>query len=112
MSYDDCCLKYVRKVSRSIKIHAVDYRRQEADGGCNINAVMYGNKLTKTRDSCLDCLLLVATRNVRLFSLLFSSFIMRKGHVLCTNPKHGWVIELVKKLDKKKVRDGQRVGDY
>lgn len=100
------------KVSKNIKKHAVDYRKQVPDGGCNIPAVMYVNKLTKTRDSCLDCLLLVAARNVRLFSLLSSSFIMRRGRVLCTNPKDGWVTDLVKKLDRKKAKKEQRVGDY
>uniref|UniRef100_A0A8C8DY72 Chemokine (C-C motif) ligand 25a n=1 Tax=Oryzias sinensis TaxID=183150 RepID=A0A8C8DY72_9TELE len=41
VSYDDCCLKYVRKLSRSTQKHAIAYKIQKADGGCNISALVF-----------------------------------------------------------------------
>ncbi|RVE62109.1 hypothetical protein OJAV_G00177340 [Oryzias javanicus] len=41
VSYDDCCLKYVRKLSRSTQRHVVDYKIQKADGSCNIAALIF-----------------------------------------------------------------------
>ncbi|XP_034470337.1 C-C motif chemokine 20 [Hippoglossus hippoglossus] len=38
VSYEDCCLKYVTKISER---HAVGYRLQRTDGGCNIPAVIF-----------------------------------------------------------------------
>ncbi|XP_019962327.1 C-C motif chemokine 21 [Paralichthys olivaceus] len=40
-SYDDCCLKYVKNKQLYIQKHAVKYRRQEPDGGCNISAAIF-----------------------------------------------------------------------
>lgn len=39
-TYDDCCLRYVGKMSPRAQKHAVNYRVQVPDGGCNISAVM------------------------------------------------------------------------
>ncbi|XP_053186733.1 C-C motif chemokine 25 [Scomber japonicus] len=72
VSYDDCCLKYVKKLRDKTLKHVMKYRRQETDGGCNINAVI----LT-----------------------------MRRGRVLCANPKDQWVSELMERIDKKKDRN-------
>ncbi|KAM9719986.1 C-C motif chemokine 25 [Menidia menidia] len=41
VSYDDCCLKYVKKGNKNIQRHAVKYRLQRPDGGCNIPAVIF-----------------------------------------------------------------------
>lgn len=38
--YDNCCLKYVRSMKPAAQKHAVKYRHQMTDGGCNIPAVM------------------------------------------------------------------------
>lgn len=40
VSYDNCCLKYVRSMGPGVQKHAVKYRHQKTDGGCNIPAVM------------------------------------------------------------------------
>ncbi|XP_072296859.1 C-C motif chemokine 25 isoform X2 [Eucyclogobius newberryi] len=40
VSFDDCCLKYMKK-SRNIQRHAVRYTRQETDGDCNIPAIIF-----------------------------------------------------------------------
>lgn len=68
VSYDNCCLKYVRSMSPAAQKHAVKYRHQKTDGGCNIPAVI---------------------------------FTMRKGRILCTDPKETWVNELMKKIDER-----------
>ncbi|XP_023281141.1 C-C motif chemokine 20-like [Seriola lalandi dorsalis] len=52
VSYDDCCLKYVKKMSHGTQKHAVKYRRQETDGGCNIPAVVF--TMRKGRVFCTD----------------------------------------------------------
>ncbi|KAF0046726.1 hypothetical protein F2P81_000359 [Scophthalmus maximus] len=44
VSYDDCCLKYAKKMSGNAQKHAVKYRRQEPDGGCNIPAVVTSDR--------------------------------------------------------------------
>uniref|UniRef100_A0A667Z2D4 Chemokine (C-C motif) ligand 25a n=1 Tax=Myripristis murdjan TaxID=586833 RepID=A0A667Z2D4_9TELE len=40
-SYEDCCLKYVKGLSKGVSRMAVKYRWQETDGGCNIAAVVF-----------------------------------------------------------------------
>ncbi|AWP03781.1 putative C-C motif chemokine 21 isoform 2 [Scophthalmus maximus] len=72
VSYDDCCLKYAKKMSGNAQKHAVKYRRQEPDGGCNIPAVV---------------------------------FTMRKGRVLCADPREKWVAALMTAIDKKEAKD-------
>uniref|UniRef100_A0A3B4ALC8 Chemokine interleukin-8-like domain-containing protein n=1 Tax=Periophthalmus magnuspinnatus TaxID=409849 RepID=A0A3B4ALC8_9GOBI len=52
LSYDDCCLKYSKKHSRTIQKHAVRYRMQEVDGGCNLPAVIFTLKRGKVY--CVD----------------------------------------------------------
>ncbi|XP_067331620.1 C-C motif chemokine 4 isoform X1 [Channa argus] len=52
VSYDDCCLKYVRKMSHGARKHAVSYKHQETDGGCNIPAVIF--TMRKGRKYCTD----------------------------------------------------------
>ncbi|XP_042285068.1 C-C motif chemokine 25 [Thunnus maccoyii] len=69
VSYDDCCLKYVRRLSKGTQKHAVKYREQKTDGGCNIPAII---------------------------------FTMRRGRMICANPKDTWVIELMERIDNKK----------
>uniref|UniRef100_A0A8C4EVX2 Chemokine (C-C motif) ligand 25a n=2 Tax=Dicentrarchus labrax TaxID=13489 RepID=A0A8C4EVX2_DICLA len=52
VTYDDCCLKYVKRMSRGTQKHAVDYRLQVTDGGCNIPAVIF--VMRKGRVFCTD----------------------------------------------------------
>ncbi|XP_069014159.1 C-C motif chemokine 20 [Embiotoca jacksoni] len=52
VSYDDCCLKYVRELNHKTQRHAVKYRLQKADGGCNIPAVIFTMK--RGRRFCTD----------------------------------------------------------
>ncbi|KAM7379595.1 hypothetical protein PAMP_005140 [Pampus punctatissimus] len=48
----DCCLKYVKKLSNGTQRFAVKYRRQETDGGCNIPAIIFTMK--RGRVFCTD----------------------------------------------------------
>ncbi|KAM9845274.1 C-C motif chemokine 20 [Aulostomus maculatus] len=52
VSYEDCCLKYVKKLHKSTQRNAVEYRHQLADGGCNIPAVIF--TMRKGRVFCTD----------------------------------------------------------
>ncbi|KAM7400290.1 hypothetical protein PAMA_004810 [Pampus argenteus] len=52
VSYEDCCLRYVKKLSQGTQRFAVKYRRQEADGGCNIPAIIFTMK--RGRVFCTD----------------------------------------------------------
>ncbi|XP_059201286.1 C-C motif chemokine 21a [Centropristis striata] len=51
-SYDDCCLKYVKKLGRNVQRHAAEYRWQVPDGGCNIPAVIF--TMRRGREFCTD----------------------------------------------------------
>ncbi|KAM8728476.1 C-C motif chemokine 4 [Acanthopagrus schlegelii] len=52
VAYDDCCLKYVTKMGHGAKKHAVDYREQVTDGGCNIPATIF--KMRRGREVCTN----------------------------------------------------------
>ncbi|CAJ1072652.1 C-C motif chemokine 20 [Xyrichtys novacula] len=52
VSYDDCCLKFVKKLSNVTQKHAVGYRWQVPDGGCNLAAVIFTMK--KGREFCTN----------------------------------------------------------
>ncbi|TRZ01421.1 hypothetical protein DNTS_015158, partial [Danionella cerebrum] len=51
-SYENCCLKYVSKVKNGFIRNIVSYRRQETDGGCNIPAIIF--KLKRSKTLCAD----------------------------------------------------------
>ncbi|TKS79503.1 C-C motif chemokine 25 [Collichthys lucidus] len=52
VTYDDCCLKYVKQMNHKTQKHAVDYRMQLTDGSCNIPAVIF--TMRKKRVFCTD----------------------------------------------------------
>ncbi|XP_034559482.1 C-C motif chemokine 20 [Notolabrus celidotus] len=52
VSYDDCCLRYVKTLSSRTQRHAVKYRWQVPDGGCNLPAIIFTMK--KGREFCTD----------------------------------------------------------
>ncbi|XP_077580739.1 C-C motif chemokine 20 [Stigmatopora nigra] len=52
VSYDDCCLTYVKELGKRIRDRAVKYTIQETDGGCNIRAVIF--TMRKGRVYCSD----------------------------------------------------------
>ncbi|XP_037132971.1 C-C motif chemokine 8 [Syngnathus acus] len=52
VSYDDCCLMYVKELGKKTQERAVKYRIQETDGGCNIRAVIF--TMRKGRVYCCD----------------------------------------------------------
>ncbi|KAM6919824.1 C-C motif chemokine 4 [Lycodopsis pacificus] len=76
MTYEDCCFKYVKTMKQRTQKHAVEYRVQVVDGGCNIPAVI---------------------------------FTMKRGRELCADPNETWVIQLMKSIDNKRVKnDGKK----
>ncbi|XP_076003499.1 C-C motif chemokine 25 [Genypterus blacodes] len=74
VSYEDCCLKYDKKLNGRTQRMAVHYRVQQADGGCNIPAVI---------------------------------FTMKKGRLICSDPKEPWVLRLMRAIDKRTARNGK-----
>ncbi|XP_061095104.1 C-C motif chemokine 25b [Conger conger] len=50
-TYENCCLKYVRRVRQKTKNKVEDYRKQETDGGCNIPAIVF---IMKPKPFCAD----------------------------------------------------------
>ncbi|XP_051529366.1 C-C motif chemokine 21-like [Myxocyprinus asiaticus] len=50
-SYENCCLKYIKKIRKTTIKHIDSYRVQETDGGCNISAIVFKLKL---RTICAD----------------------------------------------------------
>ncbi|XP_034411866.1 C-C motif chemokine 25 [Cyclopterus lumpus] len=51
-TYEDCCFKYVNEMKQRTQRHAVKYRVQVVDGGCNIPAIIFTMK--KGRELCTD----------------------------------------------------------
>ncbi|KAF5900427.1 uncharacterized protein DAT39_009872, partial [Clarias magur] len=49
-TYEDCCLKYARKVEWAAKKRVVSYRIQRQDGGCNLPAIVF--KLKRGKQFC------------------------------------------------------------
>ncbi|KAL4658856.1 C-C motif chemokine 20-like [Arapaima gigas] len=43
-AYENCCLKYVKRVKSSTKRAVISYWMQETDGSCNISAVIFQMK--------------------------------------------------------------------
>ncbi|KAG7272142.1 hypothetical protein CRUP_010211 [Coryphaenoides rupestris] len=73
-SYDSCCLGHVRTMrSRAMRI-VQRYTLQEADGVCNIRAVVFFLKKRPKRE---------------------------KPQTVCANPNHQWVQNLMSVLDRK-----------
>ncbi|KAK7119759.1 hypothetical protein R3I94_021557 [Phoxinus phoxinus] len=51
-SYENCCLKYIVGVRKALRRNVVGYRVQQTDGGCNIPAIVF--KLKKSKTICAD----------------------------------------------------------
>ncbi|XP_078120945.1 C-C motif chemokine 21 [Sander vitreus] len=51
-TFDDCCLRYVKRMSKATQTRAVKYRWQVTDGGCNIPAIIFTMK--KGVEFCTD----------------------------------------------------------
>lgn len=103
VSYDDCCLKYVRKMSRGAQKHAVSYKVQKADGSCNIAALMWvleAERLFPQTASWSRTLLLTGTFGC--------SFIMKRGRMICANPSDSWALRLVESIDAKKAKQNSK----
>ncbi|XP_067243566.1 C-C motif chemokine 21-like [Chanodichthys erythropterus] len=50
--YENCCLKYIVGVRKSMRRNIESYRVQEKDRGCNIPAIVF--KLKKSKTLCAD----------------------------------------------------------
>ncbi|XP_056122446.1 C-C motif chemokine 25b [Rhinichthys klamathensis goyatoka] len=51
-SYENCCLKYIVGVRKAMRKNIESYRVQQTDGGCNIPAIVF--KLKKSKTLCAD----------------------------------------------------------
>ncbi|KAI7795453.1 C-C motif chemokine 25b [Triplophysa rosa] len=51
-SYENCCLKYVVGIRKSLRKNISGYIVQKADGGCNIPAIVF--QLKKSKTLCAD----------------------------------------------------------
>ncbi|XP_018586610.1 C-C motif chemokine 20-like [Scleropages formosus] len=51
-SYEDCCLKYVKRMKKLNGRMVLSYKRQLVDGGCNIPAIVF--VLKKQKQLCAD----------------------------------------------------------
>ncbi|TNN88359.1 C-C motif chemokine 21 [Liparis tanakae] len=52
-TYEDCCFKYVKnEMKQRTQRHAVKYREQVVDGGCNIPAIVF--TMRRGRELCTD----------------------------------------------------------
>ncbi|XP_076880545.1 C-C motif chemokine 25b [Brachyhypopomus gauderio] len=47
-TYENCCLRYDKEVKKQIKRRTVSFRIQVMDGGCNIPAIVFRTKKSKT----------------------------------------------------------------
>ncbi|XP_059923470.1 C-C motif chemokine 25b [Gadus macrocephalus] len=81
-SYGNCCLGHVSKIKLKAKSNIQSYRRQESDGDCNIEAIVF---FIKKRQS------------------------HKKQRTVCTNPEDKWVQDLIRDLDRKEYRN-QKLG--
>eukprot|EP00066_Takifugu_rubripes_P025266 XP_011614532.1 PREDICTED: C-C motif chemokine 24-like [Takifugu rubripes] len=52
VTYDDCCMKYAKKMRPKMQKHVINYRWQVPDGGCNLLAVIFTT--SKGRIRCSD----------------------------------------------------------
>ncbi|XP_061550565.1 C-C motif chemokine 25 [Phycodurus eques] len=80
VSYDDCCLTYVKELTKRIRERAVKYRIQETDGGCNIRAVIF--TMRKGRMYCCD------PQETWVQELMSSIYEKAVKHIKKTSPKH------------------------
>lgn len=125
-SYENCCLKYIVGVRKSMRRNIESYRVQETDGGCNIPAIVwvcFFNQAHKTQSLgklevmipvTLGCLAAITQqfnshgcRDMYVFFSFFvfwspNSFKLKRSKTLCADPRQNWVQQLMQKIDGKK----------